>query len=89
MLRVDHRIPENLSLRQGLFDSLLDLGQRHSRNGNRVNHGKRQLAAVADRVNDRAAAYVCENFACKAPVSNPDALDAELQRLSAPRRIIG
>ena len=45
--------------------------------------------AAMDVVNGRAAAYVCRNFTCQAPVTDPAALDAELNGLSAPSRIIG
>jgi len=45
--------------------------------------------AAMDVVNGRAAAYVCRNFTCQAPVTDPAALDAELNGLSSPRRIIG
>jgi uncharacterized protein YyaL (SSP411 family) len=45
--------------------------------------------AAMDVVNGRAAAYVCQNFTCQAPVTDPAALDAALNGLSAPRRIIG
>ena len=42
-----------------------------------------------DVVSGHAAAYVCQNFACQAPVTDPDALDTALRQLSAPRQIIG
>jgi uncharacterized protein YyaL (SSP411 family) len=33
-----------------------------------------------DLVNGRAAAYICRDFTCHAPVTDPDALRAELDR---------
>jgi hypothetical protein len=45
--------------------------------------------AAMDVVNGRAAAYVCQDFTCQAPLTDPDALDAALKDLSAPRRIVG
>jgi uncharacterized protein YyaL (SSP411 family) len=42
-----------------------------------------------DLVNGRAAAYVCQDFTCGMPVTSPDALDAALKDVAAPRRIIG
>jgi uncharacterized protein YyaL (SSP411 family) len=45
--------------------------------------------AAMDLVNGRAAAYVCQNFTCRAPVTDPDTLDAALKDVASPRRIIG
>jgi hypothetical protein len=44
--------------------------------------------AAMDVVDGRAAAYVCQNFTCQAPVTDPQALDAALKGLLLPRRII-
>jgi uncharacterized protein YyaL (SSP411 family) len=43
-------------------------------------------AAAMTAVNDRAAAYVCRQFACRQPVSTPEALDAELAADFSTRR---
>jgi hypothetical protein len=45
------------------------------------------LAAMVAR-EGKATAYVCQNFACQAPVSDPDAFDSQLKEASAPRRIV-
>jgi uncharacterized protein YyaL (SSP411 family) len=63
-----------------------------------VRHAGDQDAALAarlpwmasmDLVNGRAAAYVCRNFTCQAPVTDPVALELALKDLSGPRRIVG
>jgi uncharacterized protein YyaL (SSP411 family) len=40
-----------------------------------------QIPLLRDRsaVDGRAAAYVCENFACKLPVTEPEELEKALQ----------
>jgi uncharacterized protein YyaL (SSP411 family) len=43
---------------------------------------------AAMRAGDGAAAYVCEDFACQAPTSDPVALVQQLQTKSEPSRII-
>jgi uncharacterized protein YyaL (SSP411 family) len=45
--------------------------------------------AAMDMVGGRAAAYVCRNFTCEAPVTDSAELDTRLQDLAAPRRILG
>ncbi|HEX5214650.1 MAG TPA: thioredoxin domain-containing protein [Vicinamibacterales bacterium] len=45
------------------------------------------LAAMTAR-DGRATAYVCRDFACNAPVTDADALSAQLDDAAAPRRII-
>jgi uncharacterized protein YyaL (SSP411 family) len=45
--------------------------------------------AAMNRVNGRAAAYVCQNFTCRTPVTDPNGLEAALKDAAAPRRIIG
>jgi uncharacterized protein YyaL (SSP411 family) len=37
----------------------------------------------------KAAAYVCRDFACQAPVADAEALDSALQSVAGPRRIVG
>jgi len=44
------------------------------------------LLAERDLVDGRAAAYVCEHFACRLPVSEPDALRAQLDERRVGRR---
>ena len=39
-----------------------------------------------DQIGDRATAYVCTNFACQAPVADPDGLRALLGRQEAESR---
>jgi uncharacterized protein len=46
------------------------------------------LAAMTP-VEGRAAAYVCRDFTCQAPLTDPDTLDATLTELAAPRKLIG
>jgi uncharacterized protein YyaL (SSP411 family) len=45
--------------------------------------------AAMDAVNGRAAAYVCRDFTCQAPVTGAEALDRALAELATPRRIVG
>jgi uncharacterized protein YyaL (SSP411 family) len=45
------------------------------------------LAAMEMR-DDRATAYVCQDFACQAPTTDPAVLDRQLEEAAAPRRII-
>jgi uncharacterized protein YyaL (SSP411 family) len=40
-------------------------------------------------VNDRATAYVCQDFTCQSPVTDPVALRALIADAAAPRRIFG
>jgi uncharacterized protein YyaL (SSP411 family) len=49
-----------------------------------------KLEAVREMkpLNGKAAAYVCENFACKAPVTDPKALGELLGGSRAPSRDI-
>ena len=44
--------------------------------------------AAMDVINGRGVAYVCRNFTCEAPITDPAVLDAALEPLSSPRRII-
>ena len=44
--------------------------------------------AAMQTVDGRAAAYVCRDFTCQAPLTDPAALDAALDDLAAPRRIL-
>jgi uncharacterized protein YyaL (SSP411 family) len=44
------------------------------------------LLAERELVDGKAAAYLCEHFACRLPVTDPDALRAQLDALSAARR---
>ena len=44
--------------------------------------------AAMDVVSGRAAAYVCREFTCQAPVTDPAALQTAVADLSSPRRII-
>jgi uncharacterized protein YyaL (SSP411 family) len=44
--------------------------------------------AAMDVVNGRAAAYVCRDFTCQAPITDADAFDRALADLASPRRII-
>ena len=45
------------------------------------------LAAMAE-IDGRAAAYVCRDFTCSAPVTDPADFAAQLNDAAAPRRII-
>jgi uncharacterized protein len=49
-----------------------------------------QLTAMADAAGKRggAAAFVCTNFTCQEPVSDPAQLDRQLDAVAAPRRLI-
>ena len=54
----------------------------------RATLGRLPWAQAMTTPNGRAAAYLCRDFTCQAPASDPAALDAELSALAAPRRIL-
>ncbi|MFH2054360.1 MAG: thioredoxin domain-containing protein, partial [bacterium] len=69
LTRVHARFRPNLVL------ALLDPGA-----GNQAEIQQRvPLLAERGQLDGRATAYVCHNFACKLPVSDPDALELQLQ----------
>jgi uncharacterized protein YyaL (SSP411 family) len=45
------------------------------------------VAAMVPR-DGKATAYVCQNFACQEPATNPDVFDQQLKDASEPRRIV-
>jgi uncharacterized protein YyaL (SSP411 family) len=45
------------------------------------------LSAMTPR-SGRATAYVCQNFACQEPATDPMVFDAQLKDASEPRRIV-
>jgi hypothetical protein len=45
------------------------------------------LASMSPK-DGRASAYICRDFSCQAPVSDPAALDRQLEDIAAPRRIV-
>ena len=49
-----------------------------------------QIAAMASAAEKRgtALAFVCTNFSCQEPVSDPVQLDRQLETVSGPRRLI-
>jgi uncharacterized protein YyaL (SSP411 family) len=47
-----------------------------------------QIAAMVASRRGEATAFVCTDFACQAPVSDPAALHAQLDGLAGPRRVV-
>jgi uncharacterized protein len=45
--------------------------------------------AAMDAVDGRAAAYVCRDFTCQAPITGKEALEQALMDVAAPRRFVG
>jgi uncharacterized protein YyaL (SSP411 family) len=83
----DHRALERVVARHYLPAAITMVrtpGQSNDRTARRL-----PWLAAMDRVGGRAAAYVCQNFTCRAPLTDPDALDAALKDVAVPRRIVG
>jgi uncharacterized protein YyaL (SSP411 family) len=77
--------PRTAALRREVTDRLLPTAVMLCADPAADRAGSSPLLADRPLVGGAPAAYVCERFACRAPVTEPDALRAELERVTRRR----
>ena len=80
--------PDLVALEQTLFNRYLPWAVTITRDPEMPSSPRAPWLASMGMRDGHARAYVCHQFTCQAPTSDPATLDRELEDASAPRRII-